>query len=222
MKIKVCGMKYPENMSEVASLKPDYMGFIFWEPSARSFSGSLPSLPSQVRKVGVFVNEAILSILEKTAEYSLDLIQLHGDETPEYCASLRNALNGVYSSEKNSDRLVGIIKAISMGGPYPFDELRAYQGSVDYFLFDSKGPLPGGNGYAFDWRLLRNYNLDTPYFLSGGIGMKELENLRNFMSTPLAEKCCAIDVNSAFEIEPGLKDPERLQNFIKEIKRVEI
>ena len=219
MKIKVCGMKYPENMSEVAALEPDYLGFIFWEHSPRSFSGSLPPLSTNIRKVGVFVDARIGYILEKTMDFSLDLIQLHGKETPEFCAELRTVLNSGGNSFEVSGRAVEIIKAIGIGGPYPFEKLKAYQEYVDYFLFDSKGPLPGGNGFAFNWEYLKEYDLDVPFFLSGGIGMKELNKLRKFSETPLAEKCHAVDVNSAFEIRPGLKDAGILKTFIKEIKR---
>lgn len=219
MKIKVCGMKYSENMVKVATLNPDYMGFIFWEPSVRSFSGALPAIPSHIRKVGVFVDASLDAILEKVAVYHLDMVQLHGNESPEFCQLLREVLNKTVSPEGEAQRGVGIIKAISVSDHFPFEDLKPYQASVDYFLFDSKGPLPGGNGFGFNWELLNNYSLDTPFFLSGGIGMGELEKLVAFSRTPQAEKCHAIDVNSAFETEPGLKDAEILQEFIKNIKR---
>ncbi|NER09220.1 phosphoribosylanthranilate isomerase [Muriicola jejuensis] len=217
MKIKVCGMKFPENMQEVASLRPDYLGFIFWEPSPRYFSGSLPELPDHIRKVGVFVDAPIPYILEKTRDHSLDMIQLHGDESPDFCISLKEELSTVIEHEKGRKGPTGVVKAFAVDKSFSFDSLRSYEPGVDYFLFDSKGPLPGGNGFAFDWSLLEGYTLNTPFFLSGGIGMAETENLRHFLKTPLAEKCHAIDVNSGFEVRPGLKDPSRLQTFIKKI-----
>ncbi len=213
MKVKVCGMKYPENMEEVARLAPDYLGFIFWEPSPRYFSGSLPELPEHIRKVGVFVDASIDDILEKARDLSLDLIQLHGKESPEFCSSLRTGLDAIEKPGRTE-----IIKAIAIGGTFSFDNLIPYEGKVDYFLFDSKGPMPGGNGFVFDWKLLQGYNQGTSYFLSGGIGLDQVEELGNFLGTPLAQKCHAIDVNSAFEMEAGLKDPHLLSTFIKEIK----
>ncbi len=217
MKIKVCGMKFPENIQEVASLRPDYLGFIFWEPSPRSFSGSLPELPDEIGKVGVFVDAAISDILEKTRVHALDLIQLHGDESPEFCIALRKELETLKESEQGLKGPTAVVKAFAVDQNFSFDTLRNYEAGVDYFLFDSKGPLPGGNGFAFDWSLLKGYTLNTPFFLSGGIGIEETENLRHFLRTPLAEKCHAIDVNSGFEVQPGLKDPNRLHSFLKKI-----
>ncbi len=210
----MCGMKYPENMEQVSQLMPDYMGFIFWEPSSRYFTGPIPELPEPIGKVGVFVDASISFILEKVKDLNLNLVQLHGGEPPEYCTSLRQELKRLAGPE----RKIEIVKAIAVGQSFSFGDLHPYEGKVDYFLFDSKGPLPGGNGFAFDWKLLEGYDLQTPFFLSGGIGIAEVENLRNFMGTSLAKKCHAIDVNSAFEMQPGLKDPGQLQTFIEKIR----
>ncbi|GGD44195.1 phosphoribosylanthranilate isomerase [Muriicola marianensis] len=214
MKIKVCGMKYPENMEQVSQLRPDYMGFIFWEPSSRFFTGSIPEIPETIDKVGVFVDASIPYILEKVKDLNLQLVQLHGQESPDFCTSLRRELENLIGP----DRKIEIVKAIAVGQSFSFGDLNPFEGRVDYFLFDSKGPLPGGNGFAFDWKLLEGYDLDTPFFLSGGIGLAEVEILKGFMGTSLVKKCHAIDVNSAFELEPGLKDPRKLQSFIKEIR----
>lgn len=214
MKIKVCGMKYPENMEQVSQLTPDYMGFIFWEPSSRFFDGTIPELPETIGKVGVFVDASISFILERVKDLNLNLVQLHGKESPEFCTSLRGKLKKLAGPETN----IEIVKAVAVGRSFSFEDLHPYEGKVDYFLFDSKGPLPGGNGFAFDWKLLEGYDLETPFFLSGGIGLAEVEKLRKFMGTSLVKKCHAIDVNSAFELQPGLKDPRKLQSFIKEIR----
>lgn len=210
-------MKYPENIARVATLQPDYLGFIFWEPSPRSFSGNIPPLPEKVMKVGVFVDAPLGSVVEKVREYDLHLIQLHGKETAAYCESLRKELEKIRTQKDHNTKGVGIVKAMAVGSDFSFEDLNTYRAVVDYFLFDSKGPLPGGNGFGFNWELLRNYTLDIPFFLSGGIGLQEVEKLREFLKTPVADKCHAIDVNSAFEQQPGLKDVQALELFIEKI-----
>ncbi len=218
MKIKVCGMKYPENIQQVAGLLPDYLGFIFWEPSARSFSGKIPTLPDKIRKVGVFVDAPIDTVVGKVREHGLDLIQLHGEETAAFCATLRKELAKIDTGKGDLKKKVGIVKAMAVGNAFAFEDLETYEDTVDYFLFDSKGPLPGGNGFSFNWELLQDYPLETPFFLSGGIGLHEVENLHEFLKMAVAEKCHAIDVNSAFEKEPGLKDVRAIELFMEKIK----
>jgi phosphoribosylanthranilate isomerase len=219
MKIKVCGMKFPENIAEVTDLKPDYMGFILWEKSPRIFNGKISSLPKTIKKVGVFVDAPLSEIIEKVRAMSLDYIQLHGAETPEFCSRLKESLSTLDELKDSARNRVGIIKAIGVGNSFPFENLKPYEEVVEYFLFDTKGPLPGGNGFAFNWELLNSYTLQTPFFLSGGIGLNDLEKLKKFLDSPLASKCHAVDVNSAFEIEPGLKKKEALDAFIKKIKQ---
>ena len=219
MKIKVCGMKYPENIAEITNLQPDYMGFILWEKSPRFFNGKISSLPKTVKKVGVFVDAPLDEIVEKVGAMSLDYVQLHGTESPEFCSRLKQALSTINELKDSVRKSVGIIKAIGVGDSFPFENLKPYEEVVEYFLFDTKGPLPGGNGYAFNWELLNSYTLQTPFFLSGGIGLNDLEKLKKFLDSPLASKCHAVDVNSAFEIEHGLKKKEDLDTFIKKIKQ---
>ena len=219
MKLKVCGMKY--NPIEVAELQPDYLGFIFYNKSARHFTGNIPELPASIKKVGVFVNVEIDKILEKIEKYELDAVQLHGNETPEYCKELKchyeeqsdkvTSLNRLPRTARN-DKLE-IIKVFSIKDEFNFDVLKPYEEFCDYFLFDTKGKLPGGNGYSFDWNVLQNYPSTKPFFLSGGIGFEELEKLQEFLSSKAAKYCYAIDVNSRFEIEPGLKELEKLKEF---------
>jgi phosphoribosylanthranilate isomerase len=137
MKVKVCGMRDLENIEKVAALQPDYMGFIFWEPSKRFFTGSIPPLPSEILRVGVFVEAPMDEILEKVIQMPLDLIQLHGTESAEYCAHLRDKL-----ALEPTTRNCKIIKAFSVGISFDFDGLHPYEPNCDYFLLDTKGPLP--------------------------------------------------------------------------------
>lgn len=203
VKLKVCGMREAQNIKDVAALNPDYLGFIFYKESARYFSGTIPNLPKHIKKVGVFVNATVSDILNKVAKYGVDLVQLHGEESAEFCSELKNQL-----SED-----VGIIKVFSVKNQFNFEDLTLYEPACDFFLFDTKGKLPGGNGYTFNWSVLKNYPSTTPYFLSGGIGLDELEKLEEFLSQPESRWCHAIDVNSKFEIEPGLKNIKLLKEF---------
>ncbi|WP_276165788.1 phosphoribosylanthranilate isomerase [Zobellia alginiliquefaciens] len=200
IKLKVCGMK--KNTAEIAGLKPDYLGFIFWDKSKRHFSGPMTAVPHTIKKVGVFVDANIKTVLERVEDYNLLLVQLHGSETPQYCAEL-----------KQKAKHIEIIKVFSIKNNFDFEMLKPYEAVCDFFLFDTKGELPGGNGYAFDWGVLKDYPSTKPYFLSGGIGLNELDSLKKFMKRPEAKYCHAIDVNSKFEIEPGLKDVEKVKEF---------
>jgi phosphoribosylanthranilate isomerase len=194
MKLKICGMKYPDNILEVAALLPDYMGFIFWEKSARYFEGPMPDLPKSIKKVGVFVNEKSDSILDKVAQYDLEAVQLHGQESVAFCLELKNKLG----------TSVEIIKVFSADETFDFSVLKPYEEVCDFFLFDTKGKLPGGNGTTFDWTILQKYPSSKPFFLSGGIGIDEIASVNEILNTHLP--LYAIDVNSKFEIEPGLKN----------------
>jgi phosphoribosylanthranilate isomerase len=205
MKLKICGMKYPDNILEVGSLLPDYMGFIFWQKSARYFDGDMPDLPKSIKKVGVFVNESISIIETKIAKYNLQAIQLHGQESVEFCSELK----------AKSDPAIEIIKVFSADENFDFSVLKPYESVCDYFLFDTKGKLPGGNGITFDWKILEKYPSTKPFFLSGGIGIEEIKNIKEISKTNLP--LYAIDINSKFEIEPGLKDIKRLKDLKIEI-----
>jgi phosphoribosylanthranilate isomerase len=201
MKIKICGMKYPDNILEVGSLLPDYMGFIFWEKSARYFDGIIPELPKSIKKVGVFVNESIAVIVAKIAKYDLQAIQLHGQESVAFCSELKNKINPS----------IEIFKVFSADENFDFSVLKPYESVCDYFLFDTKGKLPGGNGTVFDWTILENYPSTKPFFLSGGIGIEELDSIKKISKTNLP--LYAIDINSKFEIEPGLKNIQLLNQL---------
>ena len=206
MKLKICGMKYPENILEVASLLPDYMGFIFWEKSSRYFDGVIPELPVSIKKVGVFVNENSSVILAKAIQHNLQAIQLHGHESVAFCTELR-ALVG-------ND--IEIIKVFSVADDFDFEVLKPFETVCDYFLFDTKGKLPGGNGTTFDWKVLEKYPSSKPFFLSGGIGLEETDDINAILATHLPIH--ALDLNSKFETEPGLKDKNVLSKFQHNLK----
>ncbi|WP_420398968.1 phosphoribosylanthranilate isomerase [Flagellimonas sp.] len=227
MKLKVCGMNH--NPLEVAQLQPDYLGFIFWEPSPRYFQGEISELPETIKKIGVFVDAEIEDVLEKVETFCLDGVQLHGNESPKYCQELRHAelparpaggdsgfqSNGIPKQVRNDS--LSIIKVFSIKDSFDFSILKPYEEVCDFFLFDTKGKLPGGNGYAFDWSILKEYPSTKPYFLSGGIGLESMENLKGFLGSPASKYCHAIDVNSKFEIEPGLKNIVQLEEFKKDL-----
>lgn len=199
-------MRLPENLAVVAGLRPDFLGFIFYPKSSRYVGtqlnqADLAALPAGIRKVGVFVNETVDAVLARVVEFGLDVVQLHGQETPTECARLQAAG-------------VPVIKAFSVGEEFSFDVLQPYVGHVDYFLFDTKGAQPGGNGTTFNWNLLTTYDLPVPYFLAGGLGLEQVEALRNLRLPGLF----ALDLNSRFETEPGVKDVGLLEQMFTSLR----
>lgn len=227
VRLKICGMKYQDNIKQVAALQPDYLGFIFYEKSTRHFDkNQIPEIPKSIKKTGVFVDAELDFVLKKIKTHQLQAVQLHGNESPEYCNSLKRHYkeqSDVISSQKpdvhdlhkksHHDENLEIIKVFSIKDEFNFDVLKPFEVVCDYFLFDTKGKLPGGNGYTFNWNVLNNYPSTKPYFLSGGIGLEEIENLKTFQQSKASKYCYAIDINSKFEIEPGLKDIEKLSAF---------
>lgn len=203
LKLKICGMKYADNIRSVAALQPDYMGFIFWERSPRFFSGELPKLPDPIKKTGVFVNAGFEEMVSAVQKHRLRAVQLHGQESPELCRRLK-----AHFTTAN----IEVIKVFSVKDDFDFGVLVPYETVCDYFLFDTKGKLPGGNGYRFNWKVLKDYPSQKPFFLSGGIGSEAVENIKSILKTTLP--VYAVDVNSRFEIQPGLKDAEQLKAFI--------
>ena len=198
-KVKVCGMRNADNIREVEMLGIDMMGFIFWPKSSRYVSKRPAYLPQKCKRVGVFVDEDMETIKKIADDYALDFIQLHGHESPEQISHL--SLLTPHSS---------LIKAFNIATKEDLDATVPYEGLVDYFLFDTKGKSVGGNGEKFDWRVLEAYNGDTPFLLSGGIGPDDAERVRSFHHP----KCIGIDLNSRFEIEPGIKDIVKLKTFL--------
>ena len=202
MKIKVCGMLKNQNVEKLVKLKPDYVGFIFYINSPRFAGKNTPALPDGIKKTGVFVNSQVEFIKKTIKKHSLQSVQLHGDETPDFC-SLIKSLG------------VEVIKAINIIDNYDFKKLLPYQKFCNYFLFDTKGKLPGGNGYAFDWEILKDYTLNTPFFLSGGIGPEHVSKIKKLLKTNLP--IYAIDINSKFETKPGFKKIEIIEDFKNKI-----
>ncbi|MHB1179700.1 MAG: phosphoribosylanthranilate isomerase [Daejeonella sp.] len=206
MIIKVCGMRDPANIKDLSELKPDYMGFIFYSDSKRFIGNAgaelLASVDSMVKRAGVFVNEAMDVIADKVLQYQLDAVQLHGEEAPEFCRSLRKFLRNM-----QTEKHVEIIKAFGVSEEFDFDGLSAYEDFVDYFLFDTKTVLHGGSGVEFDWNLLKKYNGIKPYFLSGGLSHEHINMIKLLKDTRLY----GLDLNSRFEVEPGMKNIEMLR-----------
>jgi len=199
-------MKIPENIRAIAALQPDLMGFIFYPKSTRyaePLDGStLDALPKSIKKIGVFVNEDLERILTLVFKYKLDGVQLHGTENTETCKKLKDA--GLI-----------VLKAFPITEAYNFKVTCKYEGVCDYFLFDTKTDAYGGSGVKFDWSILNEYKGEIPFLLSGGIGADDAEVILQ-INHP---KFFGIDLNSKFEISPGLKNVELLKRFLKEIKR---
>ena len=203
MIIKVCGMRDAENIRAVEALGIDVMGFIFWKPSSR-YVGEKPAyLPENCRRAGVFVDASVEDILAAVEDFRLDVLQLHGHETPEAIAALKERVPGI-----------DIVKSLAIAGHADLELAAAYESACDAFLFDTKGRLPGGNGSQFDWSVLQRYEGRPPFLLSGGIGPGDERRVREF-NVP---GCIGIDLNSRFESAPGLKDVKSLKTFIETIR----
>lgn len=200
--IKVCGMTDGENIRQTEQLGVDFIGFIFYPRSPR-FLFEMPTyLPVRSRRIGVFVNESKDNILMYADRFGLDYIQLHGNESPEFCHNLQAAG-------------MKLIKAFSIATPRDLSSVSAYEGLCQYYLFDTKTPQYGGSGNQFDWTLLNRYTGNTPFLLSGGINQYSATAIRNFHHPRMA----GVDINSRFESSPGLKDIGRIQTFIRELRR---
>ena len=203
--VKVCGMRDAENIRQIDELGcVDWMGFIFWPHSSRYVDERPSYLPEHAKRVGVFVNATHEDILHRQEEFGLDLIQLHGDETPDECQTLRSLL-------KEGTRL---IKMIQIESTQELENTQPYEGIVDYFLFETKCKGYGGSGKQFDWDVLQGYQGQTPFLLTGGIGPNDAERLRAFHHPQFI----GIDLNSRFEIAPALKDANRILEFVKIFK----
>ncbi|MGB3588000.1 MAG: phosphoribosylanthranilate isomerase [Tunicatimonas sp.] len=209
MMLKICGMKYADNLLEVAALQPDYLGFIFYEKSPRYMANTLSpeevmAIPDRIQKIGVFVNATTDFVISEAQRFGLNGAQLHGDESPQQCQELKEA-----------ECLV--IKAFRLGNDnFDFSQLTAYEDYVDYFLFDTQTPNYGGSGHSFNWSQLKKYALATPFFLSGGISLDNIEDALQLDHSQLA----GLDVNSRFETEPGRKDIAQLQKLVSKIRSI--
>lgn len=207
MMTKVCGMRDAQNIRDVESLGVDWIGMIFW-PKSKRYVAEVPSyLPEHLKKVGVFVDSTLDDILQHISDYQLDIIQLHGQESPDFAKALKpHTIIKAFNIEKADDLL----------------QTEKYEGIADYFLFDTRKPPrevggwlpPGGTGEKFDWSVLTAYQGKTPFLLSGGIGPEDAESVRSFHHP----RCIGIDLNSRFESEPGFKDINQLKTFINKLR----
>jgi phosphoribosylanthranilate isomerase len=206
MKIKVCGLKYTDNIKAVEALKPDYMGLIFYEKSPRFVNGLnenfLDDIPADIIKTGVFVDEHADAISKLIYKYKLDAIQLHGSEDPEFCNLFKHE--------------VQVVKAFGVNEDFDFSQLKAYQNNVDFFLFDTKTAVHGGSGKTFDWNILKKYDLSIPFFLSGGLSLENIEEVKQIDHPMLY----GVDLNSRFEVSPGMKDINKLTQAFNTIKNI--
>jgi phosphoribosylanthranilate isomerase len=202
--IKVCGMREPDNIREILTLDPDFLGLIFYPKSSRYVTS--PTIINNIRfgqnikKTGVFVNATEDEIMQKVKLYELQAVQLHGEESVVLCRSLRN--KGVL-----------VLKAFQIYAAEDFEDTLLYNDQVDYFLFDTKTASYGGSGSKFDWSLLDAYHGNTPFFLSGGIGPDDVQAIQK-INHPLFR---GVDLNSRFEIAPAIKSYKLLQQFIKQL-----
>jgi phosphoribosylanthranilate isomerase len=205
MKLKVCGMKYEDNIRQLVKLNPDYIGFNFYTRSKRyvgnKFDASIAAgIPKRIKKVGIFVNSKEEYIKEKIRRFKLDYVQLHGKESPEFCRRL--------------SKYAKVIKAFGVDEHFDFNILGDYKPYVEYFLFDTKTTRYGGSGKKFNWGLLKK-DINKPFFVSGGIDSGEIAEILNLKSLIL--NLTGIDINSKFEIKPGLKDIEKIKKLKNEI-----
>ncbi len=246
--IKVCGMRDPQNIADLIQLPIDYIGFIFYEKSPR-YVTSIPDVTTfkklsnlkHIKRVGVFVNADIDFVLTKIEQFSLDVVQLHGKETPQYLAELKTSLRGTKQKNEelnhselnpnklnpensslmnnhlslinNHSSLIEIWKAFSIDEIFDFETTIPYENIADKFLFDTKTPQHGGSGQKFDWHILKKYEGKTPFFLSGGISAADTEGVKNIGHSQLF----GLDINSKFEISPALKDVPLLKKFIDSV-----
>ena len=196
-------MKYADNITELVKLPIDFMGLIFYPRSPRYVNSLqlMPDFPPQIKKTGVFVDADMDFIRRNVNNYQLDYLQLHGSESPAYCAVAKQLFH------------LPIIKAISISQTSDFAKTNDYENCVDFFLFDTKTALYGGSGTKFDWSIINEYNEKKPFFLSGGIGADDVLAI-SAIKHPMFY---AIDLNSKFETSPGLKDMDKLKLFIENI-----
>jgi phosphoribosylanthranilate isomerase len=210
IKVKVCGLRDPLNVREIAGYGPDYMGFIFY-PRSKRFVGENPGetvfreVKAGILKVGVFVDDSFGNIQEQCSRYSLNLVQLHGTESAQYCAYIKSMG-------------LRVIKAFGVDNQFAFGTLVPYLKCCDYFLFDTKSEQHGGTGLKFNWEKLKEYAFKIPFFLGGGVGPGDVAAIGT-ISHPAFY---AVDINSRFETEPGLKNNEQVRAFIQEIKSVNL
>lgn len=208
MIVKVCGLKLNEDLALVANSGADFVGFIFYPSSSRYAAGSidpqmlelLERTRPNLKRVGVFVNEDEDEVRRTAEQFHFNALQFHGEESDDYCALFRDAFT--------------VIKAFPIQTESDFEKCERYAESCDYFLFDTSGPLYGGNGFSWDWSLLAKYSADKPFLVSGGIGPADLQKVGAIRHPQFA----GIDINSGFEKYPGVKNTDAIKSFIRLIK----
>jgi phosphoribosylanthranilate isomerase len=211
MRVKVCGMTELEQIRQLDAMGVDFAGFIFYPKSpryvVRHLSGEqLKKARLRLGKVGVFVNAGYDEVMKQVDSYGLDMVQLHGDETPRFCEQLANYIT--------------VIKVFRLGEDDPIEWIiRPYQDSCDMFMFDTEGAGYGGTGKKFNWNVLMTAHIDKLFFLSGGIEPGDAEKLKAFAREPVAAKMFSIDINSKFELSSGVKDLKKIRALLDELKR---
>ena len=210
LRIKVCGMTLPEQVNALDEMGVDFAGFIFYPKSPRYMVNKITpekmkKIKGHIAKVGVFVNEPYDQMMRTIEEYRLDMVQLHGDETPFFCEKVAN--------------YVTVVKAFRLSDNDPIDWIvRPFHDSTDMFMFDTMGAGYGGTGKKFDWNVLKEANINKLFFLSGGIEPGDEENIKAFTQEPVAEKLFSIDINSKFEVGAGVKDMKKVKAFVNKLK----
>jgi len=210
LKLKICGMREPENIRELVQVHPDYIGFIFYERSPRYAGNHIDKIkeveiPSTIKKVGVFVNNDLNKILQVHTDLAFDAVQLHGSEPASLCEELRK-------------EGLDVIKVFSVGEGFDFSQMKPYIDFVDYFLFDTKGKYYGGNSLVFDWGMIEKYPFQKPFFLGGGIGNDNILEIQDFVNPYLY----AVDANSKLESSPGKKDLEQVIIFRSQVEKIDL
>lgn len=204
MKIKVCGLR--DNIGEIMELVPDFMGFIFYEGSPRYVGSNfeMPALPAGIQKTGVFVKAPVEQVLELARQHGLGWVQLHSNETPEFCTQVKAAG-------------LKVIKAFAVDTAFDFEEVQEFEGKADLFLFDTKGAGYGGHGMSFDWQILSKYKGTTPFLVAGGISNENLGELLKLRHPLFA----GVDINSRYETAAGRKDAAAVAEAIKKVRNHE-
>ncbi len=209
MRVKVCGITKAAQAQQVSEAGADFAGFIFYPPSSRYVFKHMPATEIRklrnINKVGVFVNADVDDVLRTVDDCGLYLVQLHGDESPRYCEKI--------------SQYITVIKAFRVSSNDNISwKIKDYHDAADMFMFDTDGAGFGGTGKKFDWQILKEASINKPFFLSGGIAPDDAENIQQFQQHSIAKDLFALDINSRFEITPGIKDMEKVKSFINLMK----
>lgn len=211
VRIKVCGVTFPAQLEELDEMGVDLAGFIFYSKSPRYMVNKIPAdylrkFRGRIAKVGVFVNMPYEELMRTVEDYRLDMVQLHGDEIPRYCEQVSNYIT--------------VVKAFRLSENDPIEWMaKPYDEACDMYMFDTLGAGYGGTGKKFDWNVLKNITINKLFFLSGGIEPADVEKLKAFAKEEIAKKIFAVDINSKFETSPGVKDIEKVREFVEELRK---